>query len=77
MLVEVKYFKRVEFIFYVKGHTENTCDRMFNLLKLQYHASNVYTMDMLHETLNEVEAVTFKIVTSEVFLDFDAHFDKF
>ena len=76
MLVEVKYFKRVEFIFYVKGHTKNTCDRMFNLLKLRYHASNVYTMDMLHETLNEVEAVTFEIVTSKVFLNLDAHFDK-
>jgi hypothetical protein len=77
MLVEFKYFKRVEFIFYVKGHTKNTCDRMFNLLKLRYHASNVYTMDMLHDTLNVVEDVSFEIVTSIVFWNLDEFFNKF
>ena len=32
-LVELQYFQSVEFIFYVRGHTKNMCDRMFNLLK--------------------------------------------
>ncbi len=31
-LVEKKYFKTVEFIFYIRGHTKNVCDRLFKLL---------------------------------------------
>ncbi len=50
---------------------------MFNLLKLQYHASNVYTMGMLHNTLNKVEGLSFEIVTSIVFLNLDEFFNKF
>ncbi len=36
-LVELKYFKSVEFIFYIRGHTKNACDRLFNQLKLWWH----------------------------------------
>jgi hypothetical protein len=76
MLVELKYFKREQFICYLKGYTKNTYNRMFNLLKLQYHASYVYKTDMLHNTLNEVEGVTFEIVTPIVFLNLDEYFNK-
>jgi hypothetical protein len=33
-LVEMKYFEEVEFVFYVRGHTKNACDRRFNQMKL-------------------------------------------
>jgi hypothetical protein len=33
-LVESKLFKKVENIFYVRGHTKNACYRLFNQLKL-------------------------------------------
>jgi hypothetical protein len=36
-LVECKFFKKVEMIFYVRGHTKNACDRLFNQLKQRYH----------------------------------------
>ena len=52
-LVEKRYFASVEFVFLIVGHTKNPCDRMFNLLKLSYRKSNVYTMDQTMEKLNE------------------------
>jgi hypothetical protein len=39
-LVEKKLFKCVEFIFYIRGHTKNVCDRLFNLLKINYSKAN-------------------------------------
>jgi hypothetical protein len=41
-LVEMEYFEEVNFIFLVVGHKKNCCDRMFNLLKIQYRKSNIY-----------------------------------
>jgi hypothetical protein len=29
-LVEMKYFRTVEFVFYLRGHTKNACDQLFN-----------------------------------------------
>jgi hypothetical protein len=34
LLVELGMFKLVNFLFLVRGHTKNPCDRMFNILKL-------------------------------------------
>jgi hypothetical protein len=70
-LVELSYFQQVEFIFYVRGHTKNVCDRMFNLLKIRYRSSNVYTMNQLSAAMNSVEQVTFKQVTSDGFFNYD------
>ena len=38
--------------FLVKGHTKNAADRMFNLLKHNYHKKDIYTYEQLHTTLN-------------------------
>ena len=35
-LVEAGYFKTVNFVFYIVGHTKNAADRWFNILKKQY-----------------------------------------
>ena len=51
-LVEKRYFTSVEFVFLIVGHTKNPCDRMFNLLKLSYRKSNIYTMEQTIEKLN-------------------------
>ncbi len=58
-LVENNYFKTVEFIFCIRGHTKNVCDHLFNLLKMRYHKLNVYTMEMLVEVLNAMDDVHF------------------
>jgi hypothetical protein len=76
-LVEKKYFKTVEFIFYIRGHTKNVCDRLINLLKIQYHKSNVYPMDMLVDVLNRMNDITFNYASSAYFYDYDKVLDKF
>jgi hypothetical protein len=47
LLVEAGYFRQVNFIFYVVGHTKNICDRWFNTLKKIYRRENIYTFDQL------------------------------
>jgi hypothetical protein len=42
-LVEMGYFKTVDFCFYVRGHTKDACDRTFNQMKLKYHKKDVFT----------------------------------
>ena len=44
-LVEKGHFEEVEFLFFIKGHTKNACDRCFNLMKIRFHNQNVYTFD--------------------------------
>jgi len=56
LLVELGFFKSVEFIFFVRGHTKNVCDRMFNLLKKRYHQSQIYSVESLSTLLNTVTA---------------------
>ncbi len=76
-LVERKFFKKVEMIFYVRGHTKNACDRLFNQLKLQYHRSQVFTMGQMVQLLNSSLNVSFKEARSEDFADYGALLDKF
>ena len=44
-LVEKNYYEEVEVMFYVAGHTKNSCDRLFNALKKRFHKSNVMTFN--------------------------------
>ena len=53
-LLEAKYFKEVEVIFYIRGHTKNACDRLFNQMKLCFHKSQVYTYGQALQLLNSV-----------------------
>lgn len=77
LLVELKFFLSVEFIFYVRGHTKNLCDRMFNLLKKRYHHSQIFSLQKLTSLLNELENVTYHHVTSEIFFDYNSFLDLF
>jgi hypothetical protein len=44
MLVELQHFRVVELLFYIRGHTKNACDRLFNQLKKRWHKRQVFTM---------------------------------
>ncbi len=44
LLAELKYFLTVELIFYIRDHTKNACDRLFNQLKKRWHKRQVFTM---------------------------------
>jgi hypothetical protein len=54
-LVEMRYFLTVEFVFYIRGHTKNACDRMFNQMKLQYHKKDIFSWSQALETLDTKE----------------------
>jgi hypothetical protein len=70
-LVEASYFREVEFIFLVAGHTKNQCDRMFNKLKKKYNKSNVYSMQVLEEVLKD-ENIDVQRVKDGDFADWDS-----
>jgi hypothetical protein len=77
LLVESGIFWKVNFLFLVRGHTKNPCDRMFNILKLRFRKQNVYTMEQLLEVLNAQDQVNALRVQSSDFYDMDAFLDKF
>jgi hypothetical protein len=70
-LVEKQYFKTVKFTFSIRGHIKNVCNRLFNLLKIQYHKANVYTMDMLVEVLNKMDDIHFIHASDKYFYNYD------
>lgn len=76
-LVEMKYFMKVNFIFYIVGHTKNACDRWFNTLKKTYRRSNVYTMEQLLEVMKTNENINVNDVTESDFKDFDKFLNQF
>ncbi len=47
------YFERVNFIFFIVGHTKNAADRLFSSLKHEYWKKNIFTMDCLIAQLNQ------------------------
>lgn len=76
-LVEIGYFASVNFIFLVAGHTKNTADRLFNLLKAAYRRENVPTMDVLYELCNRSEKVTVLPVTQGDFRNYREYLETF
>jgi hypothetical protein len=52
LFVELEYYRRVNIIFLVAGHTKNAADRLFNLLKNDYRKRQVFTMEQLRELLD-------------------------
>ena len=56
-LVHQGYFQEVGFIFLVAGHTKNSADRLFNLLKINYRSENNYCMSQLLQSYSKNESV--------------------
>jgi hypothetical protein len=81
-LVEKGYFEEVEILFYVRGHTKNACDRMFNIMKLNFHKKNIFTFcyenepDNLLGVLGRSDSVTVIKVTADMFKDWDKHLNR-
>ena len=59
-LVECGYFKLVEFVFLVVGHTKNACHLLFNSLKREYPVSNIWTFNELFTLLGRSYKVEVK-----------------
>jgi hypothetical protein len=76
-LVEAGYFKAVNFIFLVVGHTKNACDRRFNNVKQMYNKSNVYSFDMCVEICNKSDHCTILPVQDGDFYDYQGWLDRY
>jgi len=57
-LMAMGYFKSVQFIFLVVGHSKNAADRLFNSLKHKYRKQNLFTFDELARALDQSATVT-------------------
>ena len=68
-LAEMKYLKKVNFIFLIVGHIKNAADRLFNALKINYHQQNIYTVKQLFEVLSRSNYVTIVPTEDEDFKD--------
>ena len=75
-LVEADFFEKVNFIFYVIGHTKNACDRWFNSLKKNYRRRNIYTFDYLVESMNTNHNITVTVTKESGFKNWDKFFDS-
>jgi len=67
------YFKQVNFIFLVVGHTKNAADHLFNALKAEYREKNLFTMETLVECLNVSNSVTMHTPVEADFLDYGTY----
>ena len=76
-LERMGYFKQVNFVFLIVGHTKNAADRLFNCLKVQYHRQNIYTMDQLLNVLDDSPKVTVHQATASDFFDWDSYLHLF
>ena len=75
-LVELKYFEEVEVVFFIRGHTKNHCDHMFNAMKRTYRKDNVYTFSDLYEAWDvSSDNVTVVPVTANDFFAYDEYLD--
>ena len=71
-LVEAGFIDHVKLIFLVAGHTKNKCDRMFNLLKNDYHKVDVFSFKQLLAVLDRNDFVTVIHMVMNLFLDFNS-----
>jgi len=71
---EMRYFKRVCFVFLIVGHTKNACDRLFNSLKHEYRKKNIFTMDELIVVLGVSVKITVVPTVASDFFDYNGAF---
>jgi hypothetical protein len=71
------YFLKVEFAFYIHGHTKNACDRTYNQMKSKYHKKDIFTWEQTLQTLNIKEHVNVVDTKDEVIKGYGAVLDTF
>ena len=77
LLVKAGYFKKVNFIFYIVGHTKKACDCWFNTLKRMYRVSNISTFGQLLAKLNTHELININTIRDGDFKNFKLFEDKY
>ena len=76
-LTEMGYFRKINFVFLIVGHTKNAADRIFNLLKVEYQLKNLSTMVQLVRTLDKSKHVTIHTSATSDFVDWNYFLDLF
>jgi hypothetical protein len=64
-------------MFYVRGHTKNACDRMFNRMKLRFHKHDIFTYKQELDALGNQDNVTMIDATEGMFKNYGALLDKY
>jgi len=64
-------------IFLIKGHTNNDCDRMFNLMKKEHQKKNWYMPNDVLENLNQHEDVIVLRARVHHFCNWDKFLDQY
>eukprot|EP00536_Pseudo-nitzschia_multiseries_P011210 jgi/Psemu1/28213/gm1.28213_g len=77
LLVEVCYFNKVPFVFYIVGHTKNIDDRWFNTMKKNYRCQNLFTMGQLATALEKHRQIDVTEVKDGNFKKIDAFLNVF
>ena len=72
LLVQVRYFHKVNMLFYIAGHTKNACERWFNTLKSMYRLSDIWTMDQLFKILKTHERLIVHRINEGDFKEYTA-----
>jgi hypothetical protein len=74
-LVESGYFKEVEMVFLIVGHTKNACDRLFNSMKVNYRNVDVWSFTQLQSVLNHSYNIAVHPVKNNHFNDWESQHD--
>jgi hypothetical protein len=72
----MNYLRTVEFVFYVRGHTKNAVDRLFNQMKIRFHKDQVHLYRVAVEILDEQPNVHIIDAIEEFFKDFGKMLDS-
>ena len=71
-----KHFEHVSILFLVAGHTKNTANRLFNLLKKDYRSQNIFSLTELITVCNLNQYVSaYKCVWTD-FYDWNIFLNK-
>jgi hypothetical protein len=76
-LIEMNYFRTVDFVFYMRRHTKNACDRLFDEMNIRFHKDQAQSYRVALEIFDEQPNVHIIDATEEVFKDFDRSLDWF
>jgi hypothetical protein len=76
-LLEMEYFRTVEFSFYVRGHTKNAGDQLFNQMKIRFHKEQVHSYSVALKVLSSQPSASMIDATEDMFKDYGNMLDQF
>lgn len=78
-LAYTDHFKEINYNFFIKGHTKNSCDRGFSVIRRKIVKSTLYTMRQRHDAVMEASVSSKRVLMEEEpvpFRDFEKSLDE-